>query len=91
MRRLPGARRGRQFLGVRRNDASSNLEEDRSRSGRDRIPSRYDELVALFSEVEDAKTGQKFFRRKAWNLYKVTRDKHMAKGCLSDMYFSTSN
>ena len=29
----------------------------------------YDDLVNLFADVEDAKTGEKFFKRKAWALF----------------------
>ena len=53
--------------------------------GPDALIRDYDELVKLFANVKDAKTGAVLFRKKAWDLYKVTRDKHMKKGCLSDM------
>ena len=47
------------------------------------LEKRLTAVVVLFANVKDAKTGEKFFEKDAWEAYKSLL-KHVRKGCLSD-------
>jgi hypothetical protein len=50
----------------------------------DELEKRYQEVITLFANVHDAKTGKPFFGEKAWEEHTSVLN-HIHKNCLSDI------